>query len=392
MRIGSYEILDRIAQGATSAVFKARRQDGLEVAIKVLARAEPEIVARFEREKRLLRLFSEERGFVPMLDSGRSGDGPYIVMPLMPGGTLRHKLMKGPLSLEDTLTLGHEVALALGIAHANGMVHRDMKPENILFTKDGVPLIADLGLAKHFMFGETLSVSQTGAFTGTAGYAAPEQVHDAKSAGPAADVFSLGAILYECLVGVPAFTGRDMIELFRRVAEARHEPLAAKRKGTPLWLCRVIEKALERSAQERFPHGIALAQALEGGEWGQPRKARPIATYVFAPPPPEEGDELDVPPSEATAEYTSVMSPSGTVPLPDTAGFERPPDAPQTLVIQDIPFVVKADPPSTTSVGIPDTGIPDTTERPAPRVPKPRPKKGFLAKVRNFLAGLKMRS
>src|SRR5579862_9795045 len=98
MRIGSYEILERIAKGATATVFRARRLDGREVAIKVLGRCEPEIIARFEREKRLLRQFAEERGFVPMLDSGRSGDGPYIVMPYIEGGTLRDRL-KGPLGV-----------------------------------------------------------------------------------------------------------------------------------------------------------------------------------------------------------------------------------------------------------------------------------------------------
>src|SRR5262249_41050417 len=160
----------------------------------------------------LLAAFGEEDGFVPLLDEGTSEEGPFLVMPFLAGGTLRDKLREGPLKVGAALDLGVALAAALGRAHARGVVHRDLKPENVLYARDADgrerPLVADLGLAKHFdrdVHGATASVSLSthGSFRGTAGYMAPEQMADAKSVGPEADVFALGAILYECLAGVP---------------------------------------------------------------------------------------------------------------------------------------------------------------------------------------------
>src|SRR5581483_12298266 len=149
-------------------------------------------------------------GFVPLLDAGDSPHGPWLVMPYVPGGTLRQRLARGPLSVAETVALGVELGRALGRAAAMGVVHRDLKPENVLFDAAGRSLIADLGLAKHFEEGapgasQSVSLSRDGTILGTAGYMAPEQLVDAKSVGPEADVFSLGAVLYACLAGVPAY-------------------------------------------------------------------------------------------------------------------------------------------------------------------------------------------
>src|SRR5262249_53890936 len=135
------------------------------------------------------------------LASGEGPQGPYLVMPYLAGGTLRERLRAGPLSIHEATRVVRSLADAMGRAHGRGIVHRDLKPENVLFTIGGSPLIADLGLAKHLSTakeaGLTLSVS--GEFRGTAGYMAPEQMRNAKAAGPPADVWALGAVLYECL-------------------------------------------------------------------------------------------------------------------------------------------------------------------------------------------------
>ncbi|MEZ0227655.1 MAG: serine/threonine-protein kinase, partial [Planctomycetota bacterium] len=201
-RVGPYEIVAPLGTGGAGTVFRARSADGREVAVKLLHRSDTEAFARFDRERRLLAELGEAQGFVPLLDAGASGGVPYIVMPLLAGGTLRKRLEGGALSIEETVRLGAELARALGRAHARGVVHRDVKPENVLFAHPTRPLVADLGLGKHFAhegLGRSASLSQTGAFKGTAGYMPPEQTRDTKSVGPPADVFALGAILHECL-------------------------------------------------------------------------------------------------------------------------------------------------------------------------------------------------
>ncbi len=248
MRVGPYEVLEEVGRGGMGAVFRARGPTG-EVAVKLLLKADPERLARFERERRLIGLFTARDGFVALLDAGDSEHGPYVVMPFVPGGTLRARLARGPLGRDTTRALGEELAAALARAHERGIVHRDLKPENILFAADGRPLIADLGLAKHFDrsvdgASQSASLSTGGVVRGTFGYMAPEQVADSKSVGPPADVFALGAILYECLAGKPAFVGSTFVELLVAIRAGRFVPLRVAGAVLPHALAGFIERAL----------------------------------------------------------------------------------------------------------------------------------------------------
>jgi tetratricopeptide (TPR) repeat protein len=279
MRIGPYEVASTLGQGGMGVVYAARAPGGRDVAVKVLRRNEGEVLARFERERRLLASLGEAEGFVALLDTGVAAQGPYLVMPLVAGGTLRKKLDAGPLGVDETIALGRALARALGGAHARGIVHRDMKPENILFTLEGLPLVADLGLAKHFDPGapgasQSVVMSRHGDLRGTAGYMAPEQMTDARSVGPAADVFSLGAILYECLAGRPPFVGENALAVLTKVSDGRFEPLRGQRPGVPAWLGAAIERALANAVEDRFQDGLALGRALAGGP-GRRRAAAP---------------------------------------------------------------------------------------------------------------------
>ncbi len=271
-RLGSYEIVREVGRGGLGLVLEARSPAGERVAVKLLARTDAANVARFGRERRLLASFTEESGFVPLLDAGEAPSGPFIVMPFVAGGTLRDRLDGKPWPPDRVAELGRTLGRALQEAHARGIVHRDMKPENVLFTaEEGSrpprPLIADLGLAKHFDrsvsgASASLSLSGTGAFTGTAGYMPPEQMTDTRLVGPASDVFSLGAILYECLSGEPAFHAGSMIELLAKAASGSFEALRRVRPDAPAWLAQAIERALAVDPADRFADGGTFARAL----------------------------------------------------------------------------------------------------------------------------------
>src|SRR5262249_46375476 len=162
--------------------------------------------------------------------------------------------------VEETVALAKPLARALGRVHALGIVHRDVKPENVLFTAEGAPLVADMGLAKHFTSdapgaGASVQLSRTGTWRGSVGYMAPEQVAGSKLVGPAADVFSLGAVLYECLAGVPAFPGESIQAVLEKLEHCRPAPLRKLAPGTPRWLLAVIERALSRDPARRFADG-----------------------------------------------------------------------------------------------------------------------------------------
>jgi serine/threonine protein kinase len=268
VRIGTYEVVRELGRGGMGVVYLARRDDGRDVALKVLLKDSEPARARFEREKRLLAEFGEAEGFVPLIDSGLSGRHPFLVMPLVPGGTLRDRLDRGPLTVDETVALGFALGLALGLAHARGIVHRDLKPDNVLFTADGRPLIADLGVAKHFrtdVDGASRSVllsTQGGGARGTWGYMPPEQMSDATKVDARADVFSLGVILYECLAGRAPFQGETLTEVCAATATGSYVRLAKARPDAPAPLARMIERALAPVPEKRFDDGAAFAAAL----------------------------------------------------------------------------------------------------------------------------------
>jgi regulator of sirC expression with transglutaminase-like and TPR domain len=268
MRIGPYEVRGELGRGGMGVVYRARSPSGDDVAVKVLRRVDPEALARFERERRLLTTLGEAEGFVGLLDAGIAAQGAWLAMPFVTGGTLRTRLDAGCLGIEETVSLGSQLAAALGKAHERGIVHRDVKPENVIFTRSGRPLLADLGLAKHFDrsapgASQSMGLTDQGLLVGSAGYMAPEQI-DGASVGPPADVFALGAILHECLAGRRAFPGTTPMNALARLA--RGDPDRLDREDLPPWLRAVIERALSRDPRARFPDGASLARALAAGK------------------------------------------------------------------------------------------------------------------------------
>ncbi len=280
MRIGPYEVLGELGRGGMGTVYRVREADGREAALKLFAGGseDPEKVAAFEREVRLLRSFTRAEGFVAVIDVGSERGWRYLVMPFLEGGTLRQRLKAGKLDVVEAVTLVATVAEAMGSAHEKGVVHRDLKPENVLFDGEGRPLVADLGLAKHFrrdVLGASKSgaMSETGVIAGTPGYMAPEQLEDSKRAQPQADVFALGAILHEALTGKRPFEGNGLLG-YTEALLSDPLPPSKLRAGVPAWLDEVVRRALARKEEERFVDARALARALRAGAAGASARRR----------------------------------------------------------------------------------------------------------------------
>ena len=267
MKIGPYEVLGELGRGGMGIVYKARSPEGHLVAVKILLERDTETLLRFEREQRLQGTLDEKAGFVPLLDSGRAAQGPFLVMPFLPGGTLRERLDVGRLGIDESVEFARSLARSVGMAHRLGIVHRDLKPENVIFTEEGRPLIADLGLGKHFVHGglrasRSGSLSETGQIVGTAGYLAPEQIEDSKTVGPQADVFALGAILYECLAGRRVFDGPGNMARLVQTTEGRIVPLRKLRPEVSEKLAAAVHRSLAFDPRDRFPGALALLEAL----------------------------------------------------------------------------------------------------------------------------------
>ncbi|MGF1466443.1 MAG: serine/threonine-protein kinase [Sandaracinaceae bacterium] len=220
-----YRILGRLGEGGMGSVFAAERTDGSgAVALKLIrARlgADTEMQTRFSREA-LSVLQMSHRHIVRALDSGVWDDRPYLVMELLEGETLRQRLRraKGPLPPPLALDLFRGIIDAVSYAHGQGVVHRDLKPENVFLTgKDdrAHPFVLDFGLAK---VPGTAALTMSGVSFGTPLYMAPEQLREARSAGPASDQYSLGVMLFEALAGDLPFPQRVLL----RLAEAKEHP------------------------------------------------------------------------------------------------------------------------------------------------------------------------
>jgi len=287
VRLGSYNLEGELGHGGMGIVFRARSADGRAVAIKVLRDPrDAEALASFGREQRLSRGLGLEDGFVPVLEVGSDAGRPFLVMPILTGGTLRERLRRGRLAHEEAVALVSRIAAAVGRAHERGIVHRDLKPANIIFTGDGVPLVADLGLAKHFRrdvpgASQSLSLSTSGTTVGSPGYLAPEQLRATRRITPAADVFALSVVLYECITGKMPFEAPSLLQ-YEAALRASPRPIRELAPLVPRWLEVVCTRGLARDPTKRFADGRALASALHAERGPRPRiPAALVATALL---------------------------------------------------------------------------------------------------------------
>jgi Tol biopolymer transport system component len=286
-RLGPYEILSPLGAGGMGEVYRARdTRLGRDVAVKVLPQhlsANPEVRTRFEREAKTVSSLNHPN-ICTLHDVGRDGDIDYLVMELVEGETLADRLTKGLLSLADVLRIGSQIADALDRAHRAGVVHRDLKPGNIMLTKSGAKLM-DFGLARATGMagpasgsGVTMAaltqsptiaqpLTAEGTIVGTFQYMAPEQLEgqetDARS-----DIWSLGCVLYEMTTGRRAFEGKSQASLIGAIMNAAPTPVSQIAPMAPPELDRLVRACLVRDPADRLQSAhdvkIQLAWVADG--------------------------------------------------------------------------------------------------------------------------------
>lgn len=215
--IGNYDLLEKIAEGGMGAIWKGRqRQTGQIVAIKIMPAhmaSNPTLLKRFEQEFRAASRL-DHPNIVRALDYGDSGSTPYLVMEFITGESLGQRLDRGKMPEKDAIGIIAQVAQGLHRAHKQNLVHRDVKPDNILISTEGVAKLADLGLVKET---ETdLNLTKTGRGLGTPHFMAPEQFRDAKNADKLCDIYSLGATLYMMVTGELPFRSNGPLDAWMK--------------------------------------------------------------------------------------------------------------------------------------------------------------------------------
>ena len=270
-----YEVIGELGRGGMGVVYKAR-QVALNriVALKVVlagAHASVQLRTRFFREAKAAAGVGHAH-VVHVYETGTWAGQPYLALEYCSGGTLAQRLRGSRLSAEAVAALIETLARALQAAHERGVVHRDLKPQNVLLAEDGTPKVADFGLAKLVGSGDGLTAS--GAVMGTPSYMAPEQAAGERGVGPAADVYAIGAILYECLTGRPPFRGPTDLDTIVQVLEQEPTDPAAIDPRVDRDLADVALKCLEKNPEVRYPSAAALADDLGRWQRGEPVRAR----------------------------------------------------------------------------------------------------------------------
>ncbi len=268
---GRYRIERELGHGGMAAVYLARDEElGRPVAVKVLPEhlaLDDAFRARFVREARLAGRLSHPN-IVRVFDAGDDDGRPFIVMEYVPGGSLADP---GPLPVAGVVDLGVQACAALQHAHDAGLVHRDVKPANLLVRNDGVLKIADFGIARA---AESTRHTEAGTLLGTAAYLAPEQIAGS-DATPASDLYSLGAVLYELLTGQPPYTFSSLAELAAKQADGTIEPVADVVPSVPHEVEAAVMHALARDPRFRPGSAAELAQELGAGADEQPTSPLP---------------------------------------------------------------------------------------------------------------------
>ncbi|MBI4501698.1 MAG: protein kinase [Gemmatimonadetes bacterium] len=291
-----YTLERELGRGGMATVYLAvDRKYGRRVAIKFL---NPEVAAsigadRFLREIRIAARLAHPH-ILPLIDSGDSAGSLYFVMPHVPDGSLRQRLVREKrLTIADAVRIAREVGGALDYANRQGFVHRDVKPENILFA-DGLAVLADFGIARAINAAGTEVVTEVGLALGTPDYMSPEQASGAQSLSGRSDIYSLACVVYEMLTGSPPFEGPNAQSIMAKQVTQAAEPLRTRRPELSGTLEQTLARALAKDPAARFATVAEFVAALEGVGATLPAPPGPpglrgiaVLPFVNASPDPE---------------------------------------------------------------------------------------------------------
>ena len=318
--LGRYRVVRELGRGAMGVVYLAE-DDTLQrqVAVKTLLLPEEENSA--ERRNLEARFIQEAKaagglnhpGIITIHDLGREGDWLYIAMELLEGTELKDRMQAGPMPLDEAVDIAAQVASALAAAHARGVVHRDVKPGNIMLVGERHAKIMDFGIARM----KSSDVrTQSGTMMGSPKYMSPEQV-GGHPVDHRSDVFSLGVLLYEMLWGQPAFAGANLGALLNAILRSSPKPLADLRPDAPASLELVIARAMQKNPGARYQDAAEMARDLAQCR-ASPARAHPVVAATSAPAPAD--------PHAATVPVAAidvdVTVPNGQAGWPLAPGFD----------------------------------------------------------------------
>jgi eukaryotic-like serine/threonine-protein kinase len=332
-QLGAFEVLAWIGSGGMADVYKGR-QPALNryVAIKILGQglaSDEELTQRFRREAQTIAQLRHPN-IIQVHDFGTYEGGHYLVMEYVEGSDLRAEMDRRraepkPFTPEEILNLLAQVADALDYAHDQGVIHRDVKPGNILLRHDGQVILSDFGLA---MLRDRVSQATSGHTFGTPEYIAPEQALDSRAASPRSDIYSLGGIAYEMITGRLPFEAESALSLALKHVSERPGPPRHYAPDLPVGVEAAIIKALAKEPKARFPSARALVEAMRDG-WSEDdttqvigRPGAEIPPILATPAPPSQQPETDAIPGTKAPEPPDTPPPAEKTGTGDPA-FER---------------------------------------------------------------------
>jgi len=281
VQIGPYSVLGEIARGGMGVVYRARGPDGQAVALKLLQQVNASARRRFQTEVAALARLRHPH-VVSILAAGEHQRQPWLALELVEGESLEQRLLSGPLSIPEAIRIAQQLAQALSYVHSCGVLHRDLKPGNVLWAQ-GQARLTDFGLARDD--DSSLSrITSSGVFQGTPGYWAPEQARGELAViGPRTDVYGLGAVLYACLTGEPPVRAASLQEFLAAAFSADASPSPrARRPEVPRWLDRLCQRCMALEPDDRPESVDAVARMLVLADAGEARRARGLRGLALA--------------------------------------------------------------------------------------------------------------